>query len=148
MDTKEHTGALDKRISSFLSSQTNFTIAVSENNKPYCANCFYVYDAERNRLVFKSKPETLHISIALVNGQVAGTITPDVLDKTRIQGIQFTGVLFSSSARDHYAAKAAYYTRYPFALTVPGDLWVIELHTLKLTDNTLGFGTKLNWKIK
>lgn len=148
MKEVESENILDERIGSFLSSQTNFTLAVSENNIPYCANCFYAYDAERNRLVFKSKPETTHISIALKNHHVAGTITPDTLDKTRIQGIQFSGMIVQASEDQPEAAKAVYYKKYPFALVISGELWIIKLQNLKFTDNKLGFGKKLNWKNK
>lgn len=144
----ESENILDERIMSFLSSQTNFTLAVSDNNKPYCANCFYAYDVERNRLVFKSKPETTHISIALKNPHVAGTITPDALDKTRIQGIQFSGMIVRALEDQPEAAKTVYYKKYPFALVITGELWVIRLQNLKFTDNKLGFGKKLNWKNK
>jgi uncharacterized protein len=142
----ENNNELDGRISSFLLSQTNFTLAVSENNKPYCANCFYAYDLESNRLIFKSKLETTHIVKALKNNCVAGTITPDLLDKTRIQGIQFEGVFFQVSGEKPDKAKSIYYKKYPFALTISGELWVIELGAIKFTDNIMGFGKNINWR--
>jgi hypothetical protein len=142
---------LDERIADFLSTQTILSIAVNdpEMSGPYCANCFYAFEKKANLLVFKSKEESEHITIALKNPNVAGTITPDVLDKTRIRGIQFTGTLSregTSVDKHDEKAKAAYYKKYPFALAVSGDLWVVELLTLKYTDNKFGFGKRMEWK--
>ena len=137
---------IDERILSFLSEHTNLTLAVSENDHPYCANCFYSFSKKRNLLIFKSNPETTHITIALKNDKVAGTITPDKLDKTRIQGIQFIGKILHAKGDNLITAKNSYYKKYPFAIAFSGELWVIELHSIKFTDNKLGFGKKLGWK--
>ena len=145
-DANETVAVMDERISSFLSSQTNLTLAVSTNNSPYCANCFYAFVKDENLLVFKSKPETTHIQITFKNPYVAGTVTPDVLEKTRVQGIQFTGKIISPDKSISDKAKDAYYMKYPFALAFPGEIWIIEMLTLKYTDNKLGFGKRLEWK--
>ncbi|MCX6297115.1 MAG: hypothetical protein NTX97_13845, partial [Bacteroidetes bacterium] len=42
-------------------------------------------------------------------------------------------------------AKKSYYKKYPFAIAIPGDLWILEFEYIKFTDNTLGFGKKLIW---
>ena len=136
---------VDERIISFIDSNTNLTLAVSENNKPYCANCFYAFDKENLFLVFKSKLSTNNIEIALKNSSVAGTIVPDSLDKLHVKGIQFTGKVKQADGENLSAAKKIYYLKYPFAMALPGELWIIELHTLKYTDNTLGFGKRLEW---
>ena len=137
---------IDERILSFLAMHTNLTLAVSENNYPYCANCFYAYSEKKNLLIFKSNLDTKHIAIALRNDNVAGAITPDKLDKTRIQGIQFTGKISKAEGEFLTTAKNAYYKKYPFALAFAGELWIIELNFLKFTDNKLGFGKKIEWK--
>ncbi len=36
--------------------------------------------------------------------------------------------------------------RYPFAILMKTQLWVVDLDFIKLTDNRLGFGKKLIWK--
>jgi len=38
-----------------------------------------------------------------------------------------------------------YYQKFPFAETMPAPIWGIKLDWVKVTDNTLGFGTKLIW---
>ena len=137
---------IDERIISFLKAHTNLTLAVSENNQPYCANCFYSFAEKKNLLIFKSSVDTKHIIIAQKNNQVAGTITPDSLDKTRIQGVQFTGKISQAKGDNLTTAKNSYYKKYPFAIAFAGELWTIELHSIKFTDNKLGFGKKLSWR--
>jgi hypothetical protein len=122
------------------------TLAVSENDSPYCANCFYSFAEKKNLLIFKSNLETTHIEIALRNHKVAGTIIPDKLDKTRIQGVQFTGEICHAKGDNLTTAKNSYYKKYPFAIAFAGELWTIELHSIKFTDNKLGFGKKLAWR--
>ncbi|HLG34588.1 MAG TPA: hypothetical protein VI757_06865 [Bacteroidia bacterium] len=143
---KERIPVMDERIISFLHAHTNLTIAVSENNIPYCANCFYAYSEKENLLIFKSKLETNHIRIALNNYYVSGTIVPDSLDKTRIQGIQFTALFIQPAMKVLTLARKIYYKKYPFAVGISGNIWAIELRTIKFTDNRLGFGKRLEWK--
>ena len=146
MKEVEEKNEIDERIRSFLSAHTNLTLAVSENDQPYCANCFFSFAEKKNLLIFKSSLETTHISITLRNDKVAGTIIPDSLDKTRIQGIQFTGKIAQAKGDDLTTAQNSYYKKYPFAIAFAGELWAIELLSIKFTDNKLGFGKKLEWK--
>ncbi len=136
----------DERITDFIFSHTCLTLAVAENNVPYCASCFYVYVPGMNILVIKSKKSTAHIRRALLNPRVAGAIVPDSLDMKRVQGIQFSGILFNLQESSCDAA-SMYYRKYPFAIAVPGELWGIELSSIKFTDHRLGFGKKLYFSI-
>ena len=137
---------MDKKIQSFIESQKNITFCTSVNNKPYCASCFYAFMVEGNFIVFKSDEKSIHISNALINDKVAGTIIPD-LDKTgTIKGIQFTGNFIVPTGDLLELAKKKYYSKFPFAKIVGGDIWAIELVSIKMTDNTLGFGKKLTWE--
>ncbi len=61
MGEKEVISNLDSKVQKFLLDQTNLTLAVSQEGKPYCANCFYAFDLETNMLIFKSKISTTHI---------------------------------------------------------------------------------------
>jgi uncharacterized protein YhbP (UPF0306 family) len=146
-EVKERISVLDERIVSFMQSQSNLTLAVSESNIPYCANCFYTWSEKENSLIIKSKRETNHIRVALKNKSVAGTIVPDALNKTRIQGIQFTGVISKPDGALLNAAENIYYNKYPYAKVVSGEIWMIELWAIKFTDNHMGFGKRLEWKI-
>lgn len=137
---------MNERIVKFISSQKCLTICTVENNQPYCANCFYAYIPEDNFLIFKSDKNTKHVSQALINNNVAGTILPDVEQTGTIKGIQFTGIFSFPSGYLIENAKKVYYNRFPFALAVPGELWTLELISVKMTDNSFGFGKKICWQ--
>jgi uncharacterized protein YhbP (UPF0306 family) len=137
---------MDKKISAFIKAQTALTLATSVDAIPYCATCFYAYIEEENVLVFKSDTETKHIADALINNQVAGSILVDKTEVGKIKGIQFNGTFFAAKDDHLKDAQKAYYFKYPYAAAMKGDLWVIELTSVKFTDNTLGFGKKLIWQ--
>jgi hypothetical protein len=42
--------------------------------------------------------------------------------------------------------RSAYLRRFPFAIAAKLDLWVLYIDYLKMTDNRLGFGKKLEWR--
>jgi uncharacterized protein YhbP (UPF0306 family) len=145
--TMSNENAIHSKILDFIETQTVFTMAVvSPENKPYCANCFYTFDSSNALLVFKSETATHHIEYGLLHAAVGGTILPDALIKTMIRGIQFEGKLLPHENPFLSHAKTMYYRKYPFAAAMNGHIWIIELHQIKFTDNTLGFGKKLHWQ--
>lgn len=147
MKMKETESAqMDKKISAFIKAQTALTMATSVDAIPYCATCFYAYMEEENVLVFKSDAETKHIADALNNNQVAGSILVDKTEVGKIKGIQFNGTFFIPKDAQLKDAQKVYYFKYPYAAAMKGDLWAIELTSVKFTDNTLGFGKKLKWE--
>jgi uncharacterized protein YhbP (UPF0306 family) len=137
---------MDKKIVKYITENKVFTIATSVNNKPYCAHCFYVFDEVTTTLIFLSDNETQHMKNALLNGKVAGTISTDVTTVAKIKGIQFTGEFVNPSEQQQKDFYALYYHKFPFAKAKPSPIWGINLQTIKMTDNTLGFGKKLIWK--
>ena len=138
--------SMDKRMSTFIQEQKNLTLCTAVNNEPYCASCFYAFISEENMLVFKSSGTTQHILNALANNLVAGTIVPDVRKVGEIIGAQFSGQFAAASGDILNRAKKVYYGKNPMALVIKGELWTIRLTNVKLTDNTLGFGSKLSWE--
>ncbi len=138
--------APDLSIQKFLESQSVFTLATSINNTPYCASCFYAYIAELQLLVFKSDEDTKHIEDALQNSIVAGTVLADKLDKTKIRGVQFTGLFKLPDSSIKNKAENAYLLKYPVSALYRGTIWLIELSKIKFTDNTLIFGKKIMWE--
>ncbi len=42
--------------------------------------------------------------------------------------------------------KSLYLKKFPYAALADLNLWRMEAETMKLTDNTLGFGKKLIWQ--
>lgn len=122
------------------------SLAVCYDDMPWAANAFFVYDDSEQRLIFLSSLDTRHGEMLSVNRQVAGTITPQFDDIGQIHGLQFLGV-----ARELDTPALAgpalerYYTRFPLAAGMTAPVWDIHLVRMKLTDNRLGFGTKVQW---
>lgn len=122
------------------------TLATSSNNVPYCANCFYVFDAKEQTLIFLSDNATRHIQEALENKFIAGTINKDVTTVAKIQGVQFTGEFINPTTEEQEHFYQIYYHKFPFAKAKPSPIWAVKLNWIKMTDNTLGFGKKLLWE--
>jgi uncharacterized protein YhbP (UPF0306 family) len=137
---------LDDTILNYMEANKVFTIATSVGGVPYCANCFYAYHPAGNTLLFLSDEATRHISEALANPQIAGTIQNGVTAVAELQGIQFQGDFISPTAQEQEAFYTHYYEKFPFAKGRPAPIWGIQLNWIKMTDNTLGFGTKLSWE--
>jgi len=78
---------------------------------------------------------------------VAGTIQQDKINPLAIKGIQFTGRILNPSTEACSDAETIYHKRFPFALTMPGEIWTLQPDTIKMTDNTLSFGKKLHWHL-
>lgn len=137
---------IDKRIYEFINEHHVLTLATSKDNMPYCANCFYVYLKDENSFVFTSDVTTKHISDALEQNIVAGSVVLETNIIGKIQGIQFVGNISEPEDDLLKKAKKAYLKRFPFAVLMETKLWVVKLTFIKMTDNRLGFGKKLIWK--
>lgn len=136
---------MDEKILTYIKKNKVLTMATSVNHQPYCAICFYVFDAENNVLIFLSDQVTRHITESLKNKLVAGTITTKVTTVAKIQGIQFTGEFIHPTKEQEVHFYNKYYIKFPFAKAKPSPIWGIQLSSVKMTDNTLGFGKKLLW---
>jgi hypothetical protein len=137
---------VEERIRRFFRKHHVLTIATSVNNEPWCANCFYVYLEEENSLVFTTDNSTRHGQEFLKNPLVAGSVVLETIITGKIRGIQFQGTV--SLPEDNMTRKAqnAYIKRFPAAILMDYTLWIVELTYIKMTDNRLGFGTKLVWE--
>lgn len=134
-------------VAEFITSQQVFTLVTCGSDGPWCAPCYYAFDADGMRLVFMSQSGTRHIRELLAHDSVAGSILPDRSTVGKIRGIQFTGkAVPCDSQTDGKMLRDLYMKRFPFARAMKGECFAVVLHTVKMTDNTLGFGTKLNWE--
>lgn len=136
----------DKKIIDFIKKHHVLTLATSTDNIPYCANCFYVYLEDENMFVFTSDNDTKHVQDVLQNSYVGGSVVLETSIIGKIQGIQFNGKMYLPKGDLKKKAKKTYIKRYPFAVLMKTQLWVVEPDFIKLTDNRLGFGKKLIWK--
>lgn len=137
---------VDERIARFFRRHHVLTIATSVDNEPWCANCFYVYLAEENAVVFTTDPATRHGSEFLRNKNVAGSVVLETLIIGKIRGIQFRGIVSEPAGETVIRARSAYIKRFPAATLMETHLWIVKLTYIKMTDNRLGFGKKLIWE--
>jgi len=138
---------MNKSIVDFIDKQKIASVCcLDEEKNPYCFSIFYVFDHIDRRLYFKSSASSNHAQYLFDHRKVAGTIVPDKLNILAIRGIQFTGTILCDNAALSHHATIEYHKRIPMALTMPGEVWVIQLETVKLTDNTISFGHKVCWQ--
>ncbi len=133
-------------IKAFIQSQHVFTLATSIDNKPHCAICYYAYSEKLNGLVFKSSGQSQHIKAGIQNKEIAASILPIKVEINKVRGAQIEGNFMEPGDEQMKEAKKNYYKKFPFALVIPGDIWLIELIKIKFTDNRLGFAKKINWE--
>ncbi|MEE4116862.1 MAG: pyridoxamine 5'-phosphate oxidase family protein [Marinilabiliaceae bacterium] len=136
---------IDPRIVKFIKAHHVLTIATSTDDKPWTANCFYVFLEDEAVFVFTTDDDTRHGKEFEKNPLVAGSVVLETNVIGKIQGIQFEGK--ASRPGDDLAKKAkkAYLRRFPVAALMNTSLWIVELSHIKMTDNRLGFGKKLSW---
>jgi uncharacterized protein YhbP (UPF0306 family) len=137
--------SVDKRIIEFINKHHVLTLATTHNNVPYCANCFYVYHEAKNMLIFTTDHSTKHAKDAEEQNVVAGSIVLETNVIGKIQGLQFQGEMSEPKNELLKEVKARYLKRFPVAMLMKTNLWVVDLSFLKFTDNRLGFGKKLIW---
>ena len=135
--------SMEARIVNFLNKHHVLTLATSLNNRPWCCQCFYVFVERLCGLAFTSETTTRHISEALQQPFVAGSIVLETSVVGKLQGIQLEGKIVEANDELLKEIKNAYLKRFPFAILMDTKLWFLELHTIKMTDNRLGFGKKL-----
>lgn len=136
----------DKRISEFIAEHHVMNIATVENNQPYIAHCYYVFLEEENAFVFTSDKETKHAQQFIKNKNLAAGIALETKTIGKIRGLQITGIV--EEAEGHWLSKSkkVYLKAYPFALLHLETMWILHVNFFKLTDNRLGFGTKIYWQ--
>lgn len=134
-------------IIAFLEKQTCASVCcVDEQGNPYSFSCFYAFNGTEGLLYYKSSATTRHSLLLQQNAKVSGTILPDKLKKMLVQGVQFTGRLITSAAPLTKNAATKYHLRFPFALAMQGEVWAIQLETIKMTDSGKAFGKKTTWQ--
>lgn len=137
---------MDKKIVEFLKSQNCATVCCTDEvGKPYCFSCFYAFDYNNGTIYFKSSANSQHAVLMKRNPFIAGTVLPDKLNKLAVKGIQFEAEVMDSTAPEVKEGSRNYFIKHPVALLMPGELWVLQINHIKMTDNTFGFGHKIIW---
>jgi len=165
---------MDQRITRFLKHHHVLTLSTISELGTWTAHCFYAFIPENQALVFTTDHETRHGREMLQNPNISGGIMLETKVIGKIRGIQLTGRALplstchsreggdlegfvtpakagAPSLRERSSAGAsegrtAYLKRFPFALAVKLDLWILYIDYIKMTDNRLGFGKKLEWR--
>lgn len=137
---------LPPRLAAFLAEHHVLVLATVRDGQPWTASCYYAFDPDAGRFLMASDPSTRHLQEALDHPAVAWAIHLETKTVGKIRGVQATGRLRPFEDEDLDAARALYLRAFPIARLMPRlDLWALEPDHLKLTDNRLGFGTKLLW---
>ncbi|MBK7562649.1 MAG: hypothetical protein IPQ06_05175 [Chitinophagaceae bacterium] len=137
---------MNDRISKFIEKQTCANVCcVDEKSNPYCFSCFYAFHSGKGLLYFKSSSSAHHSSIIANNRLIAGTILPDKLNTVLVKGIQFEGVVLPEEHPYGSDASGQYHKKFPMALMIPGEIWIIQINSIKMTDSAIGFGKKITW---
>lgn len=138
--TSHHT-----HICSFLKKHHVATLAtVDFQGFPWCSNLFYAFDEQEMELIFTSDEATRHVRDFTENAAaVAASVVLDSKIVGKLQGIQITGVVKKA---DDERYKEQYLKRFPYAVFMLKELWVLRIDTAKYTDNRLGFGKKLYYE--
>lgn len=138
---------MNSTIIDFLREQNCASLCcVDESGKPYCFSCFYAFNTESGLLYFKSSANSKHAGLMKKNPFIAGTILPDKRNKIAVKGIQFEALVLDTEQPRVKRTLGVYLKKHPLALAMPGEIWVLEINTIKMTDSTLGFGKKINWQ--
>jgi uncharacterized protein YhbP (UPF0306 family) len=138
---------INASIAAFLEGQKCANICcVDPLGNPYCFSGFYTVNVKAGLLYFKSSADTRHISMIKENPRVAGTILPDKLQLLVVKGIQFEGKVLLQDMENSKQGYRNYHIKFPYALAIPGEVWTIQLTSIKMTDSTKGMGNKTTWK--
>ena len=135
---------ISSEITEFINSNKTATVCCTDGSKPYCFSIFYSVLADEGCLVFKSAENTTHMQILAGNNLVAGTVIASEISMAKVEGIQFEGQIIDTNTKGNKAARS-YYLRYPFAVAMPGNIWVIEINSIKYTRTTNGIPHKKKW---
>ena len=137
---------IDKRIIDFIKAHHLLTLATAKESNPYCSNCFYVFDEQKNCLIFSSDKKTKHAQDFIANPNVAGTIALETKEVSKIQGVQLLGTILELKEEELKITKKQYLKAFPYARLMKPKLWAMRLTFIKMTHNKLGFGKKLIWE--
>ena len=138
---------IDEEIKYFINDQNVVSICcTNEEGHPYCFPCFFAFNSKLGLIYFKSSPSALHSLMISKNPGIAGTILPDKLNILALKGIQFEGNVLDRENELAHSSSSLYHKKYPFAYVIPGEVYTIQLTSIKMTNGAKGFGKKIIWQ--
>lgn len=119
---------------------------MQQDGELWCANAFYLFDAQKVAFYILTEEKTRHAQMSGPQAHVAGTVNGQPKTVALIRGVQFKGEIRRLEGEEGDFARQAYNRRFPVARMLSAPVWEIRLDEIKFTDNTLGFGKKLVWQ--
>ncbi|HHH6086300.1 TPA: YhbP family protein [Escherichia coli] len=133
-------------ISRWLKKQHVLTWCVQQKGELWCANAFYLFDADKVAFYLLTEEKTRHAQMSGPKAHVAGTVNGQPQTIALIRGVQFKGLIRLLEDEESHLIRQIYNRRFPIARMLSTPVWEIRIDEIKFTDNTLGFGKKLVWQ--
>lgn len=114
-------------IGRWLAKQHVVTWCVHHEGELWCANAFYLFDAQNVALYLLTDDKTRHAQMSGACAPVAGTVNGQPKTVARIRGVQFKGEIRRLEGQESDAARKAYLRRFPVARVLPAPVWEIRL---------------------
>lgn len=138
---------MQKRISNFLTKKYLCSLATVENSHTWSFVCYYVFDQENNRLIYLTSDESKHAQLMAQNPEVSGTIFTPTKYQSSLQSLQFLGTAHKLEGNSARIAKNLYRLERNHPLINELTPWEIKLTFARLTDNSLGLSSKMEWHL-
>lgn len=125
---------MDKVMLDFIARNHLLSLSMVESSlEVYCVSAYYAFYEENLSLVFKSDSSTKHIALLEQNPNAGVIIAQDSKNLLKIEGLQIKA-LFQKASEDE---KKAYYSSFPFAKAIKGDVYALHILWAKYTSNKL-----------
>lgn len=135
-----------KAIIAYLKKQHVLSLCVGDAQSLWSANCFYAFNASDMSFYLLTEHATRHGGLFALYQHVAGTISDQTITVSLIKGAQYSGEVSVLSGDEAREARRVYTARFPLAKLADTPIWRLRVDHIKLTNNALGFGTKLTWQ--
>ncbi|MBZ7986705.1 hypothetical protein [Campylobacter canadensis] len=127
---------MNEKIKEFILANRVLTLGLNVENKPYCANLFYIFDEEELALLFISHPNSKHI-------KENDFVSVAIYSLNPIKGIQAQARLNIATKRQ----KKLFLSKEKKANFALGyEIYSLSLDYIKYTDNTLLLAKKIEFK--
>ncbi|ARR00140.1 MULTISPECIES: hypothetical protein [Campylobacter] len=130
---------MNEKIVKFIKDEHILTLGVNSPDGAYLCSCFYAF-IEPNLIIVAFGSGSYHLRAIQSDNRVFINIALQTDIVGKIQGLQAKGVISKSDIKEH---KSAYISRFAYARFMKLNLYTIRLNWLKFTDNSLGFGKKI-----
>lgn len=137
--TKKVQTMMDLKILDFIGQNHLLSLSTIDDDGVYVANCYYAFDTENLTFLIKSDKTSKHIQLAQKNPKIGITIAKDHQNLSLLKGLQIKALFKDASLMQ----KEIYYSHFPYAKLIKGDIFALEIQWAKYTDNKLLLNQKL-----